>query len=100
MNKQLDAMKLRAKDVGNLLHSLSNERRLLILCQLSDGEKSVGEIARQLDIRHSAVSQQLALLRKDALVQTRRDAQTVYYSLARDDVRRLIAFLYGEFCTE
>ena len=70
----------------------------MILCQLVDGEKSVGDIARSLEMRDAAASQQLALLRKDGLVETRRDGQTVFYSVVRADVRQLIEFLYLQFC--
>ncbi|NQV55216.1 MAG: winged helix-turn-helix transcriptional regulator [Rhodospirillales bacterium] len=89
------------KNVGNvtgLLKALSHDRRLLILCQLVDGEKSVGEIAQILDMRDASASQQLALLRKDNLVETRRDGHTIYYSVTREDVRDLIEFLYQKFC--
>ena len=77
---------------------LSNEHRLMILCLLVEQERSVGDMARALDMRQAALSQQLALLRKDGLVNTRRDAQTIFYSLARDDVRALMGFLYETYC--
>ena len=77
---------------------LSNEHRLMILCQLAEGEKSVGELAELLSVRQAALSQQLALLRKDGMVQTRRQAQNVFYSLAREDVRSLMGFLYETYC--
>ena len=82
------------------MKSISHESRLLILCQLVDGEKSVGEIARKLEMRNSTASQQLALLRKDRIVGTRRDGQTVYYSVIDDDARSLIEFLYKQFCDD
>ena len=91
-------MQENAERVSRLLKSLSNERRLMILCQLIEGEKSVGEIARSLEMRDAAASQQLSLLRKDSLVETRRDGQTIYYSVSRPDVRQLIEFLYLQFC--
>lgn len=84
--------------VSGLLKSMSNQRRLLILCQLVDGEKSVGEIARSLEMKDAAASQQLSLLRKDRLVGTRRDGQTIFYSVTQPDVRELIKFLYMQFC--
>ncbi len=94
----IDEMRKSAERVSGLLKAMSHERRLMILCQLVDGEKSVGEIARSLEMRDAAASQQLALLRKDGLVETRRDGQTVFYSVIRTDVRQLIEFLYMQFC--
>jgi len=91
-------MQKNAKRVSDMLKSLSHERRLLILCQLVNGERSVGEIAQSLQMRDAAASQQLALLRKDGLVEPRRDGQTIYYSVSRADVRLLIDFLYAQFC--
>ena len=87
-----------ASEVSDLLKVLANERRLLILCQLVGGEMSVGEIAINLGLRDATTSQQLSLLRKDGMVATRREAQTVYYSLVRDDVRQLMEFIYQQFC--
>jgi DNA-binding transcriptional ArsR family regulator len=92
-------MKKQAEDVSALLKILSHPKRLLILCQLVEQEKSVGELAAQLKMREAAVSQQLALLRKDKLVKTRRDGQTIYYHLASDKVRRglvSMAHAYGD----
>ncbi len=87
-----------APKVSALMKVLSNEHRLMILCLLVEQERSVGDMARALDMRQAALSQQLALLRKDGLVNTRRDAQTIFYSLARDDVRALMGFLYETYC--
>lgn len=87
-----------AEPVTELMKVLSNRTRLLALCHLVDGERSVGELARFLGIREQAMSQQLALLRKDGLVTPRRDGQTIYYALARDDVSRLMRFLHKTYC--
>ena len=87
-----------ADRVSELMKVLSNRHRLMILCQLVEGEKSVGELADLVGVRPQAMSQQLALLRKDGLVSPRRDGQTINYALARDDIRRLMAFLYDTFC--
>ena len=95
---QLDVMRKTAPQVSDLMKVLSNEHRLMILCQIVEQERSVGELARLLDLRQAAISQQLALLRKDGIVKTRREAQTVYYSLAREDVRKLMGFLYETYC--
>lgn len=94
----LSVMEETAPKVSALMKVLSNEHRLMILCLLVEQERSVGDMARALDMRQAALSQQLALLRKDGLVNTRRDAQTIFYSLARDDVRALMGFLYETYC--
>ena len=88
-----------AGQVCGLMKVLSNRTRLLILCQLVDGERSVGELARLLDVREAAMSQHLALMRHDGLVATRRDGQTIYYALDRSDVKDLMAFLYTTYCS-
>jgi len=87
-----------ADRVANLMGLLSNRNRLMIVCQLAEGEKMVGEIARLLDAREAAVSQQLAILRREGIVDPRRDGQAIYYRLARGDVSKLIAFLYETYC--
>lgn len=81
-----------------LLKALANRHRLMILCQLSERERSVGELADLLDLRDSTVSQHLALLRKDDLVNTRREGQTVWYSIASDAARRMVETLYRIYC--
>jgi len=92
-------MQTTADQVCELMKILSNRTRLLILCQLVDGERSVGDLARQLNVREAAMSQHLALLRRDGLVETRRDGQSIYYALARTDVKNLMAFLYATYCS-
>ena len=92
-------MQRAAADASRLMESLSSENRLMILCQLAEGEKSVGALAASLRLRHAAVSQQLALLRKDGLVATRRDGQTIHYSLRGTAARRVIGLLYELYCT-
>jgi DNA-binding transcriptional ArsR family regulator len=72
---------------------MGNERRLLILCHLSQGEKSVGELEELVRLSQSALSQHLARLRRDKLVRTRRSAQTIYYRLDGDDTRSVLAIL-------
>jgi DNA-binding transcriptional ArsR family regulator len=92
-------MMARAADqASDLLKALSNRHRLLIICQLIDGERSVGELAEFLGLRDSTVSQHLALLRKDGLVSARRDAQTIYYSIASEPARDILKTLYQAFC--
>ncbi len=93
-----EKMRANASRVSDLMKVLSHENRLMILCQLVEGERSVGELARLLEVREQAMSQQLARLRAEGLVATRREGQTIFYRLARDDVRALIAFLYATYC--
>lgn len=87
-----------ARRACDLLAALGNEKRLLILCQLAAGERSVGEIAPAIGLSQSALSQHLARLRRDGIVQTRRASQTIYYSLASAEAQRVIETLYGLFC--
>ena len=98
MNVEL--MEQSATNAADFLRSLANEKRLMIVCQLAEGEKSVGEICDALDARQSTVSQQLALLRRDGIVSARKEAQTVYYSLSNDRARQVIELLYGMFCAQ
>ena len=93
-----DTMTAAAESASELLKSLANRHRLLIVCQLIDGERSVGDLAAFLGLRDSTVSQHLALLRKDGLVSARRDAQTIYYSIASDPARELLKTLYQVYC--
>ena len=96
----MDLIRLRAnaRRASDLLKVVGNEHRLVVLCYLVGGEKSVGELVRRVGLSHSALSQHLARLRRDELVQTRREAQTIYYSLAGHRARAVIetlARLYG-----
>jgi DNA-binding transcriptional ArsR family regulator len=91
-------MQAAADRAEELLKAMSNRHRLLILCQLVERERSVGELAEFLGIRDSGVSQHLALLRKDGLVATRRDGQTIWYSIASAEARALLSTLYDIFC--
>jgi DNA-binding transcriptional ArsR family regulator len=95
---QLQDMEAAAARVSEIMKLLANKHRLLVLCQLVEGEKSVGELARLLSVREPAMSQQLAVLRREGLIRPRREAQTIYYELARDDIRRLMEFLYATYC--
>lgn len=88
----------KAREASELLKALSHETRLLILCLLSTGEKSVGELERALEMPQAAVSQHLARLRIDKLVATRRDGRMIYYRIARSDALAVIGALYAEFC--
>ncbi len=87
----------RAKRATGFLKALSHESRLLILCLLSEGEKSVTNLEELLALRQSTVSQQLARLRLDGLVKTKRDGKAIYYNLANEDVRTILAAIYDVF---
>ena len=77
---------------------LSNRSRLMILCLLSEGEKSVGQLADAIGARDTAVSQQLAVLRRERIVTARRDAQTMFYRIVREDIWQLLVFLNDTYC--
>jgi DNA-binding transcriptional ArsR family regulator len=94
----LGQMVEKAREASEFLKALSHESRLLLLCILAEGECSVSELEGILGERQSTVSQQLARLRLDRLVATRRDGKTIYYSLANDDVRTILQALYSVFC--
>jgi DNA-binding transcriptional ArsR family regulator len=98
MKIKADAMLAAADQAGNLLKALANRHRLVIVCQLIEKERSVGELAALLKLRDSTVSQHLALLRKDGLVSARRDAQTIWYSIGSNAVRDIVRALYRNFC--
>nr|WP_184087118.1 metalloregulator ArsR/SmtB family transcription factor [Sphingomonas xinjiangensis] len=82
------------------LKTLSGRSRLLLLCHLTDGEKSVGELAKLTGARDTAVSQQLALLRREGMVSARRAGQMIFYSLASAEARGMLESLHGLFCAE
>ena len=83
-----------------LLKAMCNPSRLLILCQLAEGEKSVGQLERLVGLSQSGLSQHLAVLRRRGLVATRRDAQSIFYSLASREAEAIMATLYRVFCVE
>ena len=98
-------MKMDMEDPGKnaqkacaLLKSMANETRLMILCQLSEKEMSVGELLEQVPLSQSALSQHLTILRREEIVTTRREAQSIKYSLASDGARALIGALYEVYC--
>lgn len=91
-------MSVAAEQASELLKSLANRHRLLIVCQLIEGERSVGELAEFLGVRDSTVSQHLALLRKDGVVTARRDGQTIWYSIASAPAREVLETLYRCYC--
>ena len=87
-----------AKRASDFLKALAHESRLMILCILAEGEKSVSELEEILNLRQPTVSQQLARLRADGLVSTRRDGKAVYYKLASEEARIVIGAIYDVFC--
>jgi DNA-binding transcriptional ArsR family regulator len=89
-----------AHQASHFLKALSHETRLVLLCLLSEGERSVTDLENILALRQPAVSQQLARLRLDGLVSTRRDGKVIYYSIASEDIRRAIMLVYEVFCKE
>jgi len=91
-------MASQAMDAAAYLKTLAHEGRLMILCHLGTGEKSVGALEEMLNVRQAAVSQMLARLRDEGLVSTRRDGKTIYYSLADDKTTQVIGLLYSLFC--
>ena len=99
-NADIDSKQM-ARSAGrasNLMKTLGHKDRLMILCHLADGEKSVGQIAELLEISQSPLSQHLSRMRKEGLVDTRREAQTIYYSLKSGEASRIVEVLYELFC--
>ncbi|QYZ70164.1 winged helix-turn-helix transcriptional regulator [Neotabrizicola shimadae] len=95
-----DDMMVQATAAAAFLKALSHEGRLMILCHLSSGEKSVTELEQKLGSRQAAVSQQLARLRLEGLVSCRRDGKAMYYSIQDPKVIRMIDLVYDMFCRE
>jgi DNA-binding transcriptional ArsR family regulator len=91
-------MRESARTVTALLRALANEDRLLLLCQMTQGEKSVGELEAQLDIRQPTLSQQLGVLRTEGLVNTRREGKRIFYAVADPKVLTLLSTLYTLYC--
>ena len=96
----LEQMAQSAGRASALMKTLGHKDRLMILCHLADGEKSVGEIAGLLEISQSPLSQHLSRMRKENLVETRREAQTIYYSLKSGEAQRIVEVLYELFCAD
>ena len=93
-----ESMRAHAADAASLMKALGNESRLMILCTLAEGESSVGALNDCIPLSQSALSQQLARLRKQGLVKTRRESQTIYYSLADGPADRIIHLLHDIYC--
>lgn len=99
-DSELDEMMENARRATSFLKALAHEGRLMVLCYLASGEKSVTELERLLSARQAAVSQQLARLRLEGLVDFRREGRTIYYFLADDNARRMIEVVYDLFCAK
>ena len=95
----LEELRLHAGEAAQLMKALAHESRLLVLCTLSEGEMSVGQLNELVPLSQSALSQHLAVLRREGLVTTRRKAQTIYYSLADGPASRIIGVLHDIYCS-
>jgi DNA-binding transcriptional ArsR family regulator len=93
-----EELKAHAGEATRLLKALANESRLMIMCNLSEGELTVGQLNELIPLSQSALSQHLALLRRDGLVKTRRQAQTIYYSLVEGPASQVIGVLHDIYC--
>ncbi len=94
----MDRMRMAAGEAAAVMRALSNPDRLLLLCQLSQGEKSVSELETLLDLHQPSLSQQLGVLRSEGLVNTRRDGKRIYYSVADPKVLAVLETLYALYC--
>lgn len=94
----VDELRSRAGEAASFLKSIANDRRLIVLCELVKGERSVGELEAVAGLSQSALSQHLAKLREARLVKTRRESQTIYYSLADTGVSKVIGVLHDVYC--
>ena len=89
-----------AREASGLLKTLGNEHRLMILCTLLEGERSVGDLVETIGLSQSALSQHLARLRRDGLVRTRRSSQTIYYRVAGVEAPAVLATLHSLYCCD
>lgn len=94
----IEAMRIAASEAASTLRALANENRLLLLCQLSQGEKSVGELEECLGILQPTLSQQLGVLRREGLVSTRRESTQIYYSVTDPNTLIILKTLYELYC--
>jgi len=100
MSMDSEALQANAIRVSEHMKLLTNPSRLLILCHLLEGEQSVGELAQRTGMRPAAMSQQLAILRREQVVHTRREGHAIYYRLSREDIRELMQVLYQLYCEQ
>ncbi len=97
--KDINEIHENAGRASDFLKGLANETRLVMLCALAEGEKNVSELEHLLGIRQPTLSQQLARLRSDNMVSTRREAKQIYYSLASEDAELVLGLIFELFCT-
>ncbi len=98
-NERIKQMRLHAGDAVDLMKALGNESRLMVLCALAEGERSVSKLNEGIPLSQSALSQQLGRLRRENLVSTRRESQTIYYSLVPGPVNKVIHLLHDIYCS-
>ena len=98
MGESSARMREHAADAARLMNALGNESRLMILCMLAEGEQSVGALNEAIALSQSALSQQLARLRSQGLVETRRESQTIFYSLGKGPAEKVIHLLHDIYC--
>ncbi len=96
--EMINPFEAKAEEVATTLNAMANPKRLLVLCTLLEGEKSVGDLAEIVQLTPAALSQHLGKMRALRLVATRRDGQTIYYSLASAEVQTLLETLYRLYC--
>jgi len=97
---QLKAMEETATHVSGLLKLLSHRDRLMALCHLAQGEMAAGALAQAVGMKPPAMSQQLAILRREGIIASRRDGQTIFYRIDNEDAVAIMGFLYGRFCAD
>ena len=95
---QLQEMAYTARHVSGLLKLLSHSDRLMALCHLAQGEMAAGALAEAVGMKPPAMSQQLAILRREGIIASRRDGQTIYYRIENEDAVAIMSFLYDRFC--
>lgn len=95
---KLELMEKNVETASQLLKAIGSPTRLMLLCALADGEKSVSELTDALGLRQAMVSQHLARLRQEGLVTTRREAQSVYYQIADETAEEIVQILYRRYC--
>jgi DNA-binding transcriptional ArsR family regulator len=98
ITQRIEQMREHAPDAAGLMKALGNESRLMILCTLAEGERSVGDLNAMIPLSQSALSQQLARLRSHGIVETRRESQTIYYSLSEGPADKVIHLLHDIYC--
>ncbi|TNF91490.1 MAG: ArsR family transcriptional regulator [Gammaproteobacteria bacterium] len=96
----MDSLKINLQEASSLLKAMSNEHRLMILCHLVDGEKTVRQLEELVGLRQTTLSQHLARLRYEGLVSTRREAQNIFYSLSSEQGSHLLEALHGLYCVK